>query len=72
MSTKLIGILVATIVILLGILIAVMNSKPEQPAAAPAAVAAPAPVQTEPPHLDKKRGSFKKSEPRKWGYRSPD
>jgi hypothetical protein len=71
MSTKLVGILVAVIVILLGILIAVMNSKPEQPA--PAAIVAPAAaVQTEPPHLDKKRGSFKKSEPGKYGYRSPD
>ena len=68
MSAKMIGLLVAVVVILLGILIAVMSNKPEQPAP----VATPAPVSTVAPNLEKKRGSFKKSEPGKYGYRSPD
>lgn len=68
MSAKMIGLLVAAVIILLGILIAVMSNRPEQPKQ----VATPAPVTTVAPNLDKKRGSYKKSEPGKYGYRSPD
>lgn len=68
MSAKMIGLLVAVVVILLGLLIVMLNSKPQQTVP----VATPAPVTTVAPNLDKKRGSFKKSEPGKYGYRSPD
>ena len=67
MNMKLVGLLVAVIVILLGLLVTMMRAKPEVPA--PVAVTAPAPILQ--PKPNPRGGSYKKTPPGKYEYTTP-
>ena len=66
MNMKLVGLLVAVIVILLGLLGMMMRAKPE--VVEPVAVTAPAPIQPKP---NPRGGSYKKTPPGKYEYTTP-
>lgn len=67
MNMKLVGLLVAAVVLLLGVVALMLNNQAKEPAP----VVAPAPAPVEKKGLDPRRGSFKKSEPGKYEYQTP-
>ena len=70
MNTKLVGLLVAVVILLLGVIVWMMTAgKSETPVSAPTAVAAPPP--TDLPKPNPRGGSFKKSPPGKYEYTTP-
>ena len=67
MNIKLVGLLVAMVVILLGLLVMMLRATPEAPA--PVAVTAPPPI--EQPKPNPRGGSYKKTPPGKYEYTTP-
>ncbi len=68
MNMKLISLLVAVVIVLLGVVVLMLGGKPD--ASSPTAAAAPSP--TAQPKPNPRAGSFKRSDPDKnYGYESP-
>lgn len=68
MNMKLVGLLVAVVIILLGLLVMMVRAKPEAPVAAPVAVTTPEKPAGPRPG---RGGSYTKTPPGKYEYTTP-
>jgi hypothetical protein len=68
MNMKLVGLLIAVVILLLGVVAMLLNRTPEPRATVPVAVT---PSRPDLPKPNPRGGSYKKSEPGKWEWTEP-
>lgn len=71
MNMKLVALLIAVVIALLGIVIALSGKKADQPQPQPVATVSPAPPPVVRPRDNSRDGSFKKAKPSTYGYETP-
>ena len=69
MNMKLVALLIAVVIALLGLVIALSGKKADQPQ--PVATVSPAPLPPARPRDNSRDGSFKKAKPSTYGYETP-